>query len=65
MATYEYKCSKCDIELTIQHKITDRALMYCDVCKQDTLERLISSSSFRLKGGGWYETDVKGQWVGD
>ena len=59
MPTYEYKCSHCSHALEAFQKISDEPLMDCPECGQPTLRRLISASSFRLKGTGWYVTDFK------
>ena len=59
MPTYEYKCSHCSHALEALQKISDEALVDCPECGQPTLRRLISASSFRLKGTGWYVTDFK------
>lgn len=40
-------------------KISDEPLASCPACSQDTLKKRISAAGFRLKGGGWYETDFK------
>lgn len=40
-------------------KISDAPLKHCPACVSADLTRLVSASSFRLKGGGWYETDFK------
>ncbi len=34
-------------------------MLRCEQCQHDSLKRLLSASGFRLKGGGWYETDFK------
>ncbi len=59
MPIYEYHCEHCDHHSEIFQGIHDAALMHCEQCQQDTLKRLVSASGFRLKGGGWYETDFK------
>ena len=59
MPIYEYRCSKCGHELETLQKINDDPLKQCPICKQDSLQKLVSAASFRLKGGGWYETDFK------
>jgi putative FmdB family regulatory protein len=52
---YEYKCTKCGKELEVMHKVSDPAPAECPECKaQGTLEKLVSRTSFQLKGGGWY-----------
>jgi putative FmdB family regulatory protein len=53
---YEYKCSKCGKVFEIIQKIGDEPLSRCKFCK-GKVERLISNSSFQLKGSGWYLTD--------
>lgn len=55
MPIYEYKCAKCGKELEVMHKISEPAPAECPECKaQGSLERLVSRTSFQLKGGGWY-----------
>ena len=54
MPTYEYKCSNCEAILELNHRVSDKPLKKCTKCNQDTLNRLISATSFTLKGGGWY-----------
>ena len=61
MPIYEYNCQKCGvIELT--QRITDKPLSKCPTCKSK-IKKLISNTSFQLKGTGWYITDYarKGQ----
>jgi putative FmdB family regulatory protein len=55
MPIYEYKCNKCGVFEVVQ-KITDAPLKKCPTCKGKA-ERQISSTSFVLKGSGWYVTD--------
>jgi len=59
MPIYEYRCTSCQAELEKLQKINDPPLVECPECGKDTLIKLISASSFRLKGSGWYETDFK------
>jgi putative FmdB family regulatory protein len=40
-------------------KLSDKPLKKCPECGKSALKRLMSAPSFRLKGGGWYETDFK------
>lgn len=56
MPIYEYKCEKCGGKLEVQQKITDDPLTTCDACGGE-LKKLITSTSFLLKGSGWYVTD--------
>ncbi|MCK5771023.1 zinc ribbon domain-containing protein [Algiphilus sp.] len=59
MPFYEYSCAKCGAEKEVLHGINDKPEVACEVCGDQTMERLISAAGFRLKGGGWYETDFK------
>lgn len=53
---YEYRCSKCGEVFEAFQKINDKPLSQCKFC-QGNVEKLISHSSFQLKGAGWYLTD--------
>ena len=59
MPIYEYRCEECGHEMEKLQKMSDPALTECPECKQDALKKVISAAGFRLKGGGWYETDFK------
>ena len=59
MPFYEYQCAACGHHHEELQKVTDRALRKCPACGRTTLRRLVSAPVFRLKGGGWYETDFK------
>jgi len=59
MPIYEYACSACGHQLEVLQKVSDAPLRKCPQCGKSTLRKLISAPSFRLKGGGWYETDFK------
>jgi len=59
MPIYEYQCQACGHELEAIQKLSDDALTDCPQCGQPQLKKLISAAGFRLKGGGWYETDFK------
>jgi len=59
MPIYEYRCTACDRRLEKLQKISDPPLMDCPECGQPALTKLVSAAGFRLKGGGWYETDFK------
>ena len=63
MPIYEYKCDECGAIFENFQKITDKDLDICQSCKKSGIKKLISSSGFRLKGSGWYETDFKGKKV--
>ena len=56
MPIYEYECTKCgNIEEALQ-KFSDKPLTRCGHCK-GKLAKLVSQSTFHLKGSGWYVTD--------
>ena len=59
MPIYEYQCQSCSHELEKLQKIFDAPLSLCPQCGKEELRRKISAAGFRLKGGGWYETDFK------
>lgn len=54
MPLYEYACSHCGAELEIRQRISEDPVRQCPECGTEALERLVSQSSFALKGGGWY-----------
>ena len=59
MPFYEYECSNCKFYVEALQKISEPPLRKCPSCKKQTMKRLVSAPVFRLKGGGWYETDFK------
>jgi putative FmdB family regulatory protein len=59
MPIYEYRCETCGHEMEAMQKMSDAPLTDCPACSQPTLKKMISAVGFRLKGGGWYETDFK------
>jgi putative FmdB family regulatory protein len=59
MPFYEYQCQRCGHHLEAMQKVSDRPLKKCPNCGKPALTRLMSAPVFRLKGGGWYETDFK------
>ena len=54
MPIYEYACDKCESEFELEQRITDDPIKSCPRCKSRKIKRLISRTSFVLKGGGWY-----------
>ena len=60
MPFYEYECSNCKFYTEVMQKITDEPLKKCPSCGKSAMVKLVSAPNFRLKGGGWYETDFKG-----
>ena len=59
MPFYEYECAKCKFYTEVMQKIADAPLEKCPSCGKKALKKLVSAPVFRLKGGGWYETDFK------
>ena len=59
MPIYEYQCEACDHKMEKLQKLSDEPLKVCPICNEPTLNKLVSAAGFRLKGGGWYETDFK------
>lgn len=55
MPIYEYKCAECGVFEATQ-RITEDPLKKCPTC-QSKVQKLISNTSFQLKGSGWYVTD--------
>jgi putative FmdB family regulatory protein len=60
MPIYEYRCEGCGEELEVFRSITDNSNPSCKSCG-GSMKKLISRSSFHLKGTGWYVTDYSGK----
>lgn len=60
MPIYEYACGECGHRTEIIQKMSDPPITHCPECGQESMRKLVSAAGFRLKGGGWYETDFKG-----
>lgn len=60
MPIYEYRCRKCNKEFEVVQPITAPELKSCKFCK-GPVTKLMSVSSFHLKGSGWYVTDYGGR----
>jgi len=59
MPIYEYRCTECGHEMSHFHRRRSDPKPPCEECGEDALEKLISLTSFSLKGDGWYVTDYK------
>lgn len=59
MPFYEYQCTKCGHEEEVLQKVSDKPLKKCPACGKSAMQKKVSAAAFRLKGGGWYETDFK------
>jgi putative FmdB family regulatory protein len=60
MPIYEFECSACSHAYERLQKLSDPDPIACPSCGRETVKRRLSAPSFRLAGGGWYETDFKG-----
>lgn len=56
---YEYACKVCEHEFETIQRVSDAPLEDCPECGVAALRKKVSVAAFRLKGGGWYETDFK------
>jgi putative FmdB family regulatory protein len=52
MATYDYKCRKCEGTQTVQHPINDDPTILCAKC-ESKMVRVLSAPQVTFKGGGW------------
>jgi putative FmdB family regulatory protein len=60
MPIYEYKCKKCGKEFEVLQGVTDAPVQTCQSCG-GPVNKLMSLSTFHLKGSGWYATDYGGK----
>ena len=60
MPIYEYECLKCGKTTEAMQKFSDPPLSECCHCKGE-VRKLISMTTFHLKGSGWYTTDYAGK----
>jgi putative FmdB family regulatory protein len=56
MPIYEYQCDRCGRQFEVMQRMTEPLLTTCEQCGGH-VRRLISQTSFVLKGSGWYVTD--------
>ena len=56
MPIYEYRCDECSHQFDVFQKITDDPVSVCPECG-GPVHKLVSQTSFVLKGGGWYATE--------
>ena len=59
MPIYEYKCGHCSETFEVLQKFSDEPLTECVLCSEGPVKKLISASSFVLKGAGFYVNDYK------
>lgn len=60
MPIYEYECTQCGKVEEVLQNFSEAPLTTCSICS-GKLNKLISQSSFHLKGSGWYVTDYAGK----
>jgi len=70
MPIYEYACGKCEHEFEVEQRMSDPPVKTCPECRSRKVKRLISRTSFVLKGSGWYSdlyssAPKKGEGKGD
>lgn len=53
MPVYEYECTACDKVFELQQRMSDEPLKCCPECEGE-VRKLVSVSSFQLKGSGWF-----------
>jgi len=55
MPIYEYECAQCGKLSEVLQKVSDPDPDVCASCGgKATLSKVVSRTSFQLKGGGWY-----------
>lgn len=59
MPIYEYQCGICGHQLEAFQNFSEAPLTECPECHKPALSKLISATSFQLKGTGWYATDFR------
>lgn len=64
MPLYEYRCGACGHEFEVIQKLSDRPIRKCESCGGLRAKRVISQTSFVLKGSGWYATEYGGRKAG-
>lgn len=59
MPIYAFECPACGHDFERLQKLSDADPTDCPACGQAGVRRQLTAPSFRLAGGGWYETDFK------
>jgi len=59
MPIYAFQCAECGHSFDRLQKISDPDPQVCPSCGAPAVKRQVTAPSFRLAGGGWYETDFK------
>ena len=61
MPNYEYECGSCGGRFEVIQKFSDPILTECRLCHARNVRKLLSPTSFVLKGSGWYASDYASQ----
>lgn len=61
MPIYEYQCQHCKNVFEKIMKFSDPAPETCESCGHGPMTKLVSQSSFQLKGGGWFSEGYDGK----
>ena len=59
MPIYAYRCNLCNFSKDILQKLSDKHLVICPECGENSFVRQLTAAGFVLKGSGWYVTDFK------
>ena len=59
MPIYAFECAECGHSFDRLQKLSDPDPEQCPACAKPAIRRQLTAPSFRLAGGGWYETDFK------
>ena len=59
MPIYAFECTSCGHQFDRLQKLSDADPSACPQCGAEQVRRQLTAPSFRLSGGGWYETDFK------
>tara|TARA_B100000214_G_C23898872_1_gene595501 strand:+ start:328 stop:699 length:372 start_codon:yes stop_codon:yes gene_type:complete len=59
MPIYAYRCNLCNFSKDILQKLSDKHLVICPECGENSFARQLTAAGFVLKGSGWYVTDFK------
>ena len=61
MPLYEYQCSKCDHVWELIQRMSDAPPKTCPKCRSRKVGKMMSRTSFVLKGSGWYADGYSGK----
>ena len=59
MPIYAFQCQACEHRFERLQKLSDADPTHCPECGEEQVRRQLTAPTFRLAGGGWYETDFK------